>query len=147
MAKIKSVSLLSIPETINVGDDDSDLTVVSEIEFHPLDIQLQMEYCLHVFLYDIHGNVDAPLVLPNWDESKVISIASDREDDFLGSASKILKAEESNVSIEIPLKLKLGSFKKNRAYHSRKLEVFATIAPAVGRASKWSEPFESFIVF
>ena len=147
MAKINSVNLLSIPETINVGDDDSDMTVVTEIEFHNLDIKMEMEYCLHVFLYDVHGAIDAPLVLPNWDESRVISIASDRKDDFLGSASKIITASDKIVTVEIPLTLKLGNFYNNKAYHSRKLEVFATIAPAVGRASKWSEPFESFIVF
>ncbi len=147
MAKINEVRLLSIPETINVGDDINDLTVISEIEFHVLDIQLQMEYCLHIFLYDVHGKIDAPLVMPNWNESRVISITSDREDDFLGSSSKIITALSKNVTIEIPLTLKLGNFYKNKAYHSRKLEVFATIAPAIGRASKWSEPFESLILF
>ena len=81
MAKILSVKLLSIPEVIIVNDNHNDFTVVVEVEFHNLDIQLKMEYCLHLFLYDIHGVVDAPLVLPNWDESKVLSISSDRQDE------------------------------------------------------------------
>ena len=67
MAKILSVDLLKIPKFIHVGDDVNDLTVVTKIRFHPLDIKLEMEYCLHVFIYDIHGEVDAPLVIPNWD--------------------------------------------------------------------------------
>ena len=64
MAKILSVKLLSIPEVIIVNDNENDFTVVVEVEFHNLDIQLQMEYCLHLFLYDVRGLVDAPLVLP-----------------------------------------------------------------------------------
>ncbi|QCX37258.1 hypothetical protein FF125_01925 [Aureibaculum algae] len=147
MAKIQSVELLSIPEVINAGDDISDLTVILDIEFHDLDVKLQMEYCLHIFIYDIHGKVDSPLVIPNWDESTVISISSDRKDDFLGSASKVIVAENKNETMEIPLTLKLGRFEQRNTYNSRKLEVFATIAPAIGRASKWSAPFESRIVF
>ena len=46
MAKIISVSLLSIPEVINVGDDISDITVRTEIGFHPMDLTMKMEYLL-----------------------------------------------------------------------------------------------------
>ena len=80
MAKILSVSLLSIPDVIVVNDNLNDFTVVTEIEFHDLDIQFNMEYCLHLFVYDIHGDADAPLIIPNWDESKVFPIIIDRKD-------------------------------------------------------------------
>ena len=147
MAKILSVSLLSIPEVIVVNDDENDFTVVIKIEFHDLDIQLNMEYCLHLFVYDIHGEVDAPLVLPNWDESKVLSISKDRQDDYLGSATKNIFAQKKTETLNIPMSLRLGKLSKMSSHYSKKLEVFATMAPAIGRASKWSLPFESIIKF
>ena len=147
MAKILSVRLLSIPEVIVVNDNENDFTVVVEVEFHNLDIQLHMEYCLHLFLYDVRGLVDAPLVLPNWDESKVLSISEGRKDEYLGSATKKLIAQEKKVTLTIPMRLKLGKLSHRSSHYSKKLEVFATIAPAVGRASKWSKPFESRIEF
>lgn len=147
MSKILSVSLLSIPEVIVVNDNDNDITAVVEIEFHDLDISLQMEYYLHVFVYDIHGEVDAPLVLPNWDESKVVSISSDRKDEYLGFTSQKIKVVQKRESLQLPMCLKLGKLSKMSSHFSKKLEVFATITPAIGRASKWSEPFESKIVF
>ena len=147
MAKILSVSLLSIPEVIVVNDNHNDFTVVVEVEFHNLDIQLKMEYCLHLFLYDVHGVVDAPLVLPNWDESKVLSISVERQDEYLGSATKKILVTKKNENLTIPMRLKLGKLSQRSSHYSKKLEVFATIAPAIGRASKWSLPFEARIEF
>jgi len=141
MAKILAVNLHSIPEVIHVGDNVSDITVETKIEFHDMDIQLNMDYCLHIFVYDIHGDIDAPVILPNWDESSIIGISMDRKDDFLGQAIIKLKAKDKETHIKTPIALKLGSLEKGTSYYSRKLEVFATVAPIVGRASKWSEPF------
>jgi hypothetical protein len=147
MSKILSVSLLSIPEVIVVNDDINDLTVVVELEFHDLDISLQMEYYLHVFVYDIHGEVDAPLILSNWDESEVLPISLDRKDEYLGVSSQKILAVKKNETIKLPMQLKLGKMTKLSSHFAKKLEVFATITPAIGRASKWSKPFESSIVF
>jgi hypothetical protein len=147
MSKILSVSLLSIPEVIVVNDDVNDLTVVVELEFHDLDISLQMEYYLHVFVYDIHGEVDAPLILSNWDESKVVPISLDRKDEYLGVSSQKISAVKKNETIKLPMQLKLGKMSKLSSHFAKKLEVFATITPAIGRASKWSKPFESRIEF
>ena len=147
MAKIISVELLKIPKTINVGDDVNDITVITKVQFHPLDIKLEMPYCLHLFVYDIHGDVDVPLVLPNWDESKVIAVCLDRKDDFLGQETVMLSAIEEETTIETPMALHLGRFNRQMSYISRKIEVFATIAPVVGRASKYSEPFNTNITY
>lgn len=147
MAKILSVSLLSIPEVIVVNDNDNDFTVVVELEFHDLDISLNMEYFLHIFVYDIHGEVDAPLVLPNWDDSKVLSISLDRKDEYLGVSSHKILAVQKRERLQLPMQLKLGKLSHMSSHYAKKLEVFATIAPAVGRASKWSLPFESKIEF
>lgn len=147
MAKILSVRLLSVPETIIVNDNENDFTVAVEVEFHDLDISLQMEYCLHLFVYDIHGDVDAPLVLPNWDESKVLSIALDRKDEYLGFSTKNILAINKKETVTQPMRLRLGSLSHMSSRYSKKLEVFATMAPAVGRASKWSLPFEAKIEF
>lgn len=99
MAKLVNVSLQSIPEVIVVSDNDNDFTVQVDIEFHDLDISLEMEYVLHIFVYDIHGEVDAPLVLPNWDESKVLPISmSNRHDEFMGKASVKVNASKKQTS-------------------------------------------------
>ena len=145
MAKIQSVSLQSIPEIINVSDNENDITVVTEIEFHKLDIKLEMEYCLHLFVYDIHGDVDAPLVIPNWDESRVLPIVTDRKDILLGEVMEHFSATNNVLTINTKMALKLGKLDSNKNYFSRKFEVFATITPAIGRASKWSQPFTSQI--
>ena len=145
MAKILSVKLLNIPKYINVGDNINDITVVTKIQFHELDMKLEMPYCLHIFVYDIHGDLDAPLVIPNWDESIVVPIALDRKDDFLGQKAEIIKATKKEITIETPIALKLGKINRDYSPHTRKLEVFATMAPVVGRASKYSEPFTSNI--
>jgi hypothetical protein len=145
MAKILSVELLSIPDVINVSDNVNDITVVTTIHFHEQDIKQNMEYCLHLFVYDIHGNVDLPLVLPNWDESSIVSITSDRKDDFLGQAQVLITASKKETIIKTPMALHLGKLNKEKTYFTRKLEVFATAAPIIGRVSKWSLPFEAQI--
>ncbi|MFD2916500.1 hypothetical protein [Psychroserpens luteus] len=147
MAKILNVSLQSIPEVIIINDDDNDLTILTEVEFHDLDIKLKMEYYLHLFVYDIHGDVDAPLVIPNWDDVEVLSIALDRKDDYLGVANVSVTADKKRVSIKTAMRLKLGKQSNTSSHFSKKLKVFATIAPAIGRSSKWSLPFESQIEY
>ena len=147
MAKIVSVSLLSIPEVIVVNDNDSDFTVVTEIQFHDIDIKLNMEYCLHLFVYDVHGELDVPLVIQNWDDSKVFPISHDRKDEYLGDEQTIIQANQKSMSIKTPMTLKLGKLTNRSSHFSKKLEVFATITPAISKASKWSKPFESKIEY
>ena len=91
MAKIISVELQKIPKYINVGDDVNDITVCTKIQFHEFDIKFEMPYCLHVFVYDIHGDVDAPVMLPNWDESILMPVTTDRKDDFLLNIQSLLQ--------------------------------------------------------
>lgn len=147
MAKILSVSLVSVPDVIVVNDSDNDFTVVVDVEFHNLDIQLNIEYCLHLFVYEIHGSVDAPLVLPNWDESIILPISLDRKDEYLGKATQMITAKQKAEKLQIPMSLKLGKLTNRSSHFLKKLKVFATIAPTIGRASKWSLPFESTIEF
>ena len=147
MAKILSVDLQSVPDVINVSDNANDIIVETQIQFHKLDIEQGMEYCLHLFVYDIHGEADVPMVLPNWDESTIVSLSLDRKDDFLGKATVMLKAEKTNTEIKTPMALHIGKLEKGTTYFTRKLVVFATIAPVVGRASKWSKPFKTQIAY
>ena len=147
MAKIKSVSLQDIPETINVGDNVSDIIIVTQIEFHPLDISLKMEYVLYLLVYDIHGKPDVPIIIGNWDESEFSGMRLDGKDDLLGKKMLPVTAKKTRCIIETPIALKLGDLYGSQSYHKRKLEVFASLIPAVGRSSKWSEPFETNIVF
>jgi hypothetical protein len=148
MAKIKSVGLQSIPEVIFVNDKDNVFTVNVEIEYHELDISLQMEYILHAFVYDIHGDVDAPLVLPNWDESQVLPISTSHgHDEYMGKSSVKIIASRKEDCLEIPMQLKLGKLSERSSRTSKRLKVFATLTPSVGIACKWSDPFKSKIVF
>ena len=148
MAKIMSVSLLSIPDVINVGDDISDITVQTKIEFHTLDMAMKMEYLLYVFVYDIHGSVDVPVIIGNWDDTNVFGVGDKWKDDFLGKKVITVNCNENQmVEVNTPIALHLGKLTKSSSHHSKKLEVFATLIPAIGRASKWSEPFEADIIF
>lgn len=147
MAKIKSVELESIPEIINVGDDITDIIVNTSIEFHKLDISLKMEYELLLFVYDINGKIDIPVIIGNWDETQVYGVSNDRNDHLLGQVNLLVIAENDKLEVNTPIALKLGNLEKGDSYTSREIEVFATLIPAIGRASKWSKPFESSIVF
>lgn len=147
MAKIASVSLKFIPEVINVGDDINDITIITKIAFHPLDISLKMEYLLYLMVYDIHGKPDIPIIIGNWDESKVIGLQQDGKDDFLGKKIINITADEDVKVFETPLALKLGNLNNSISFNKRKLEVLTTLIPAVGRATKWSQPFETTLVY
>ncbi|GAA4271994.1 hypothetical protein U6A24_10830 [Aquimarina gracilis] len=152
MAKIKQVTLDRIPEYIEVDDQKTNNIIVNTvIEFHPLDLNSNMEYMLHLFVYDIHGVNDVPVLISNWDDTKVLRVVrNERKDDFLCKANVILRSNEvqkKNVTIKTPMTIKLGKLQDNTSVYSRKFEVFATLIPAVDRVSKWSEPFESQLVF
>jgi hypothetical protein len=147
MAKIKSVELLSIPEEIHLGDDLIDITVITHIEMHPLDIKLQMPYLLHLFVYDVRGDMDVPLMISNWDNMEVFAYDHDgRLDDFLGTEAVSLVAKDAGKKIITPMALKLGNIAKGSTYFNRNLKVFATLVPAISRASLWSEPFVTKLV-
>lgn len=149
MAKLISVELLEVPDEITVGDNDIDITVITTIDFHKIDVACNMEYCLHLFVYDVRGKKDPPLMMANWDESYMVSLetAYDKVDDFLGKTSVIVKAEGKEKIIKTPMSLKLGSFNKNNTYITRKLSVFATAEPAIGRVSKWSKPYKTEVLY
>ncbi|QHI35795.1 hypothetical protein IMCC3317_11430 [Kordia antarctica] len=149
MAKIESVQLEDIPEEIIIGDDINDINVEVTIKFHALDVALNMEYLLHLFVYDIKGKLDVPVIISNWDDTKVFTINQDgRNDDFLGTESVAVKAQEDTITIDVAMALKLGSLPENhRTYLKRKLEVYAAIIPAIGIASKWSNPFETRVSY
>ena len=149
MAKIISVELLEVPNEIIVGDNDTDIVVVTKFEMHELDIKEVAEYCLHLFVYDVRGRIDPPIIMSNWDESYIVSVetSTDRKDDYLGKASVIFKADKREITLKTPIVLKLGSFDKGTTYFTGKLEVFATATPAVGRISKWSIPYETQVTY
>lgn len=147
MAKIKSVKLDSIPEFINVGDNISDILVNITIEFHKLDVSLQMEYVLTLFIYDINGKMDIPVIIENWDETHVYGVSQDRRDQLLGKVSQIVTSGSELLKLSTPMALKLGALNDKSSHFSRKLEVLASLTPAIGCASKWSSPFESNLYF
>ncbi|MBP2830707.1 hypothetical protein J8281_00790 [Aquimarina sp. U1-2] len=152
MAKIKEISLEKIPEFVEVSDHKkNEIIVHTQIEFHPLDVSQNMEYMLHVFIYDVHGDNDIPVLLSNWDDTKIQRVVkNERKDDFLCKESVLIKADEvnkANIAVKTRMHLKLGYLQDNTSVYSRKFEVFATLIPAIDRVSKWSAPFESQLIF
>ncbi|AXT57155.1 hypothetical protein D1815_15900 [Aquimarina sp. AD1] len=152
MAKIKQIILDRIPEYVEVDDHKiNNIIVNTEIEFHPLDISGNMEYLLHLFVYDMHGASDVPVLISNWDETKIVRVEQDdRKDDFLCKESVLIKCDQANkkeLVIKTPMSVKLGKLQGNSSVYHRNFKVFGTLIPAVFRASKWSEAFESKLVF
>ncbi|RKS53090.1 hypothetical protein BC962_1336 [Gillisia mitskevichiae] len=143
MAKILSVKPSEFPEIIEVGTDSSIIPVHTKIEFHAVDLRLEMEYMLYLYAYDIRGKEDIPIILNNWDESTISAIPQETEDDMLGKISIHIIATSRIQSIDSKLKLKLGILNKNKHYERRHLKIFAELIPAVGVASKWSDAFEA----
>ena len=148
MAKIINVELISIPEFIEINNDKTDFTVVIDLEFHKLDIELKMEYYLYCFIYDTNGKVDNPLILSNWDDSKVLQILKDRKnDDYLGFEKIIITSNEDKKTITIPMKLILGNVNSNTSFYSKTIKAFSSLIPAIGIASKWSKSHSSTIEY
>lgn len=146
MAKILTVNASKFPEVIEVGINSTIIPIHTEIQFHPMDLRLNMEYMLYLYAYDIRGKIDIPVFLNNWDESSISYIPQETEDDLLGKICEHITAKTKIQSINSELKLKLGILHKNKHYDRRHLKIFAELIPAVGVASKWSEAFEAGVV-
>lgn len=144
MAKIKATKLEKIPDEVVLGHETQTITVIVELEFHRLDIQFKMQYYVHLFIYDVHGKNELPVIMSNWDDSCMISVSTiaGRSDDYLGKGMAPITAESSYMKIKVPIDIHLGEINPDGAYISRKVEVLATMAPVFARASKWSEPQE-----
>ncbi|GGX11043.1 hypothetical protein [Aquimarina muelleri] len=152
MAKISKVHLKEIPEFVNVSENNTNtITVITEIIFHPLDIKLQMEYQLYLFVYDIHGKEDIPILIANWDDSKIRRISKELgRDDFISKESFLIKSNDSKnnkLVIEKQMKLELGKITESTSVFTRNFEVFVSLIPVIHRASSRSEIFESKLVF
>ncbi len=143
MAKILAVNPSKFPEIIEVGIDSTRISVHIKIEFHAIDLRLNMDYMLYLYAYDIRGKKDIPVLLNNWDESNISAIPQETEDDVLGKVSVPISAKTEIQTIDSELNLKLGVLHKNKHYERRHLRIFAELIPAVGVASKWSEAFEA----
>lgn len=144
MAKIKSITLESIPEVIFIGDNDISIEIVVEIDFHHLDVEHKMEYMLHLYLFDIRGRMDAPIFIPNWDDCVVIPLLKkhDIRDYFLAKESKSVNAGKDSITLPIEMVLHSGNIKRRSPITSSNPAAFATLVPAISVASKWSKSFE-----
>jgi hypothetical protein len=60
------------------------LKVITEIVFHPRDVKLEMEYQLYLYVSDILGKEDNPILISNSDRTKIHRISKEHQiDDFL----------------------------------------------------------------
>ena len=142
MAKILKVTPVKTPEKIVAGSEPVTVTVRTEMEFHPLDIKLKMEYLLFLYAYDVRGKSDVQVLLNNWDESSISAIPQETEDDVLGKVATKIIAEQQTLSLSLDLKLKMGLLDHRKHYEHRNLRIFAELIPAIGQASKWSNILE-----
>ncbi len=142
MAKIKSVIPVNIPSKVVVGSGASKIVVHTAIEFHSIDLKLEMEYLLYLYAYDVRGKTDVQILLNNWDESSIASIPQETEDDVLGKTSTKIIARTKDQNVETSVILKMGSIDSAKHYEYRYLRIFAEIIPAIGQASKWSETLQ-----
>ena len=142
MAKIKSVIPVNIPSKVVVGSGASEIIVHTAIEFHSIDLKLEMEYLLYLYAYDVRGKTDVQILLNNWDESSIASIPQETEDDVLGKTSTKIIARTKDQNVETSVILKMGSIDSAKHYEYRYLRIFAEIIPAIGQASKWSETLQ-----
>ena len=148
MAKISKVHIQKIPENVLVSDNRTNkIIVITEIVFHPLDIKLEMEYQLYLFVYDIHGKEDIPILISNWDDSTMHRVSKElRKDDFLSKGNVLIKADDNKnnkLVVEKEMTLKLGRVTKNTSVYTRNFEVFAKLIPAIDGASARSNVFVS----
>lgn len=146
MAQINSVEVKNVPEYIHVGDKESEITVAVAVTFHKIDMELEMEYILDVVIFDIHGPMDIPVILANWEDTKVLPVSLGRKDQYLGAAKKHILASTESELFEIPVNLQLGKLTRTDSYIRRRLDAFATLTPAIGRSSKWSAQLESYLL-
>ncbi|GGG48960.1 hypothetical protein [Bizionia arctica] len=63
ITKIRDVGILNVLDGRDVAGND--IPVITKIQFHDLDIQNNMEYCLHLFVYNVYGIVNPPLIITN----------------------------------------------------------------------------------
>ncbi|UMB52759.1 hypothetical protein MKD41_10470 [Lutibacter sp. A64] len=147
MAKLTSIKLGKLPDSINVGNALTEVSIEVTIDFHKIDLQLEMEYMLFLFVYDINGKIDIPIIIENWDKTEVYGISDDRHDHLMGTIKLPIKATKSKLVLNTSLELNLGKISKGDSYFSKHIEVFGTLIPAIGRASNWSKPKEVGIVF
>ena len=102
---------------------------------------------LCLFIYDVNGKIDIPVIIGNWDQTNIYGISDDRHDHLMGTIKLPITATEPNQILNTSIKLNLGRVLDGDSYFSKKLEVFGTLIPAVGRASNWSKPKEVSIIF
>lgn len=138
MAKILQVKPINTPKKVLVGSEAIEIHIHTEIEFHALDIKLEMEYLLYLYAYDIRGRTDVQVLINNWDESSISAIPQETEDDILGKTSDKIMATKKNQRIDTTIILKMGTIDKRKHYEHRYLRIFAELIPAIGQASKWS---------
>lgn len=147
MAQINNIEITEQFTEIEIGDKVFSLTVEVDIEFHQLDINLNMEYCLHTMIMEIHGQQDIPIILSNWKKSSVLSINEDnRKDVILANQIIDIKAQKKQLSLTIPFKVKLGSY-NNHSVYNKKLEAYAVLIPAISYCSMHSNPKSVDLLF
>jgi len=147
MAKLSSIELGDLPDSINVGNELTEVSIKVLIDFHKIDLQLEMEYMLFLFVYDVNGDIDIPVIIGNWDQTSIYGISDDRHDHLMGTIKLPVNATEKSLNLNTTIKLSLGKISDGDSYYSKKVEVFGSLMPAIGRVSSWSKAKEVNIVF
>ncbi|PCJ92714.1 MAG: hypothetical protein COA50_15540 [Flavobacteriaceae bacterium] len=136
MAKVNSIKLLNISESNASNTVYMTYGAEVQLEFHPIDIQLHMEYKLHLFLFDLKCNINFHALYPNWDQSDMVLKSRDSKKGLLGHFIFPLKAIEPSFVLEESLLVEM-----DKSILPTSAKLLAAMVPAVSYAAKWSNEY------
>ena len=136
MAKIESIKFF--PNDCNKRAElpARELSLEAKISFHQLDLQLHMEYKLHVLFFAASGQSEMPLLFHNWDQSGFVISTHESNSEVVGQCWFTLKASKEPVTIKKSL-----SEDDLETSFIQGIKAFGSLVPAVGKAVKWSNEY------
>ncbi|MEE9362857.1 MAG: hypothetical protein V3U92_09705 [Cellulophaga sp.] len=147
MTEIKSVKLFTIQENVHESEDSMDVQVQVVVKFHLLDIQMKMHYRMHLFIFNMHGRVEAPVFCPNWDQGTIYLDSKVANKNMLGHFVYPVKALKSSVIIEENMTIELNENFASKSFSPKYTKAFASLIPVTAYASKWSNEYHFDVLF
>ena len=135
MAKITSIKLSSPELNKLVNTDLKRIHLLTCLEFHPLDIQMEMEYQLHLFLFDSDAPLSKLKFLMNWDEADFFETSFSKAGIIEHVRVKV-SACHAKTSLE-----RIVTLSKKDGLPLNGIRVFGTLVPVISRATTWSNTY------
>ncbi len=136
MVKVNSIKLLNISESSSIYTGFTMFRTEIKLDFHPIYLELSMEYRLHLFLFNLNSKVDFHTLYPNWDQSDVVLESVDDKKGLLGHFVFPLKATEPSLVLEESLLVEM-----DKSILTTSAKLLAAMVPAVSYAAKCSNEY------